>query len=301
MQNKINTKTIRQQKQKHYHNLNNVKSILWLAEYYERKNNIKQMLKFYKKASKKKDINSMIKLAEYYVKNENDEKVEKYYDMAILSGNYKKIIELLEYNIRNDDFNKWNIQKISYLCDIFWINYKFFSKKSIKKIQSIFKYVLQRLCFEISPEKGKELFFRICDFCIEKYNDPESMYLKSRYFENHNINKNKILKYGIEGTKYNHMASLWWVGYCYTYGIVDSVENIDEGALYWEKALKIKNFHPNFDKWGYKVIDSHCIYDDKNESKFYKIAVLFLINHDSSFRFEILVEYRKKKILILAK
>jgi hypothetical protein len=179
-------KTIRQQKQKHYYNLNKIESILWLAEYYKNKNNTKQMLKFYKKASNKKDIDTTIKLAEYYRENKDENNMVKYCDIAIDNGRYDVAICVVNYyrefieNINNyENFSQVKENIIKY-CNIFIDNYD--ENKYSNVYKDICVDLLNDICIILRELTEHELMKKFCFFAIKISNNPYFVYLIGEYY-----------------------------------------------------------------------------------------------------------------------
>ena len=79
----------RKEYSRHYCNQRRIKSVLWLAEYYEKKGNEEQMVKYLERAAKRKSLEAVVKLGDYYAEKKDEEKMLKYYDKAIEMGKYE--------------------------------------------------------------------------------------------------------------------------------------------------------------------------------------------------------------------
>jgi tetratricopeptide (TPR) repeat protein len=232
-------------------NKNNLKSILWLANYYEKNNNKNKMLKFYRLAVKRKDVEAMFKLGTYYKEREDFGNMKKYY-WKIIKGDGKYIIcnnkcvcsimslikaafsNLLSYYF--DEEKNYNmIKKLLFLGVISFnnqipklyhlINYyeklcTVCNECNIKHIYNENDIINQFVIFlyeeleKVKFEESKKRCIELLNTCFERYSNDNALYVLILHYKKNNM-FDEMKKYLIRGANLNNEMCILHLGNYY--------------------------------------------------------------------------------------
>jgi len=213
----------RKEYRKAYCNQRNIKSVLWLAEYYEKKGNEEQMVKYYERAARRNSLEANVKLGDYYEKRRQENKMEE----VLL-----KVIKMKN--------NGSNIYKIS-----FDIAYKILIKlyyKYCKKMDLYSKF--EDLIFYGILNGGRNVveIYKIIDFDYlsnEEYEykfAPKSkdIYVKLfKFLKNNKMDEAKYCKILIECAEMHYSLIAWE-----ELGDINFYKDYNIAKEYYDKAIE---------------------------------------------------------------